>query len=126
LFRSMTFAASAAIAGLLLSWQPASAASMGQIPAAPRSEAGLVSQVQYWGESDYWDERPYRAGRRNYDRFEYYDDPPPRYQRQRQRDYGAPEPRYAPRQGQIPRQGQTGCYVPPPRPHSTPRLVCRY
>lgn len=83
MFRSMAFAASAAIAALLLSWQPASAASMGQIPAASRSETGLASQVRYWGEPEYWDERPYCGSRRNYGRFNDYDDPPLRYRHRR-------------------------------------------
>jgi hypothetical protein len=90
------------------------------------SELGLVTKVQYWARPDYRDERPSYRSRRNYDRFDYYDDPRPRYRRERQREYRARGPRYAPQQGQLPRQGQTGCYVPPPRPHSTPRLVCRY
>lgn len=89
---------------------------------------GLATKVQYWGRPDYWDERPSYRSRRNYDRFDYYDDPRPRYrrERERQREYRSRGPRYVPQQGQLPRQGQTGCYVPPPVPHSAPRLVCRY
>lgn len=56
---------------------------MGQIPAASRSETGLASQVRYWGEPEYWDERPYCGSRRNYGRFNDYDDPPLRYRHRR-------------------------------------------
>jgi hypothetical protein len=126
LFRTFLIGASAALAGLCMMPHSSSAASMGAASATIKAGPGLTTTAQYWGRPDYWDERPSYRGRRSYDRFDDRDDPPPRYRRQRQREYGERAPRAAPRQGQLPRPGQTGCYVPPPRPHSTPRLVCRY
>jgi len=128
LFRTFAFAASVIVAGLGFASQPASAASLGQLPAAALADFDTLTKAQYyWEEPRYRYRRQYRDrdfyeyerpsyGPRRYSARRYYE--PPRKRGQYGRAYGAPRRQAAP--------PVRGCYPPPPMPYRTPRVVCSY
>ena len=121
MFRAFVLAAAVTIGGFGLASQPASAASLGQLPIAARANLDMLTEAQYWEEPRYRYRRSYRErrvydaprsyGYRRYSAPRYYE--PPRYRR-----YGATRRRAAP--------PVRGCYTPPAMGYRTPRVVCSY
>ncbi len=121
MFRTFLFAAAVTMGGLGLASQPASAASLGWLPAAAQADLDALTEAQYWEEPRYRYRRSYRErrvydaprsyGYRRYSAPRYYE--PPRYRR-----YGATRRRAAP--------PVRGCYTPPAMGYRTPRIVCSY
>jgi hypothetical protein len=123
LFRAFVLAAAMAIGGVGLASQPASAASLGQLPAAARADLDMLADVQYWEEPRYRYRRSYRDrstydyGRRSYG--------PPRYAAPRYYEPPRNRRRYGD-SGYRRTPPTRGCYTPPAMGYRTPRVVCSY